>query len=871
MPNTSNHFISPLELSTLNGIIGVTFNGIAAGDLSGYSVASAGDVNRDGFKDVLIGAYPASPRNLSQAGSIYLIFGHGGTWNSSLALGSLNGTNGVVINGVATNDRSGYSVASAGDVNGDGFDDVLIGAYQASLGNLSQTGSAYLIFGQGGAWSSPLALESLNGTNGVVINGAAANDRSGFAVASAGDVNGDGFDDLLISAPGNGCAPAVGSTYLIFGHAGAWGSPLALGSLNGTNGIVINGVVGGDWGGWSVASAGDVNGDGFDDLLISAPELCSSAVGSTYLIFGHAGAWSSPLALSSLNGANGVVINGIAAGDRSGIAIARAGDMNGDGIDDLVIGGAAGASLGGFFQAGSTYLIFGHRGAWSSPLMLGDLNGTKGVVINGVTAGEEGGRFVASAGDLNMDGINDVMIGDFLASPGGAVEAGSTYLIFGHRGSWDSPFALASLNGTNGVVVNGIAGDDRSGFSVASAGDVNGDGISDVLIGAYQASPGNLSQAGSTHLIFGDSLELLINTLAINQGETVFLNNSMLSAWHPNNLAINASIPFRITNVMHGNFSTLNFSQIALSQNAISFTHDNSTYAPSFEVTVGSWAIAGPTAAMINFNLLPNATTSSVPSIETTNLGAIVSGTVAVGTAGFVFFVLPWYFKKKTNEQFQKMLLESTSDADKAFNKGVVRPIANKIFNVINTTGFFGRRSEADTMAYMMAIGKIISELRRQNANLDFNEMEPVDKESFLNEIANQTRQQSLPKQKGFFGNCARYFKVEVTPQEIEHAAEGIALASVAWQSRHMGGVSAKSTSLGLELGKLSRIGFPIEAANEGVPPEKQFKLMQNHVKAVEQRITEEQEERKRLEERVAELETELIFFRQQGAGVLKK
>lgn len=1053
MPIASTQFISPFSLSALDGLIGATFNG-AGNAYSSYSVARAGDVNGDGIDDVLIGSSGASAE-----GATYLIFGHTDAWSSLLRLSSLNGTNGVVISGVA-GQSSSRSVASAGDMNGDGIGDLIISASNA----------AYLIFGHTGTWSSPLPLSSLNGINGVVINGTATN--SGSSVAGAGDVNGDGISDLLIgaSAASLGNLSYAGYSCLIFGYTGAWSNPFLLSSLNGTNGVVINGIAAYDFSGSSVASAGDVNGDGIRDLLIGAFGA-STYMGSTYLIFGHTGTWSSPFLLSSLNGINGVVINGVAAYGYSGFSVAGAGDVNGDGISDIVIGAYV-SSPGGMTNAGSTYLIFGHTGTWNSTIVLSSLNGTSGVVINGIAAGDCSGISVTGAGDVNGDGFDDVLIGAFSATPGNLYQAGSTYLIFGHNGTWSTLLVLSSLNGNNGVIINGIAANDQSGNSVAGVGDVNGDGFSDVLIGAF---------GGHAYLIFGDScdnLGLLINTLAINQGQTVFLNNSMLAAYRPHNPTMNANISFSITNVTHGVFSTFNFPQSALSEQLVSFTHDGSIYAPSYDLTVGNFAIVGPAAATINFGVLPilylnpfsigqgqtvvltnqtiratslyfpaaalmfsvnnvthgnfirantttienqfnqsllilgeiafvadgstnapsydisvsngKATTLAIPGIihfntapillnnqltlvpgqervilssndlsasdtvipaeeltftpstlnchfentnlpgialplflqknvqgnqivlvwdgyippaynmsvsdgalsthgpasititsvsnitntvstETTNTNAIIGGVAAMGAIGLLFFGLQRYLKKRTNKQLQRILLEGTSNAEKAFNIDVVRPIANKIFEVINTTGFLGQRSEADTKAYTMAIGKIVSELRRRNANLDFNTMEPNDKESFISEIANQARQQSLPKYKGFsFGSCTRFFKAKATPQEIEYVAEGIALASVTWQNRHMSLVSANSKSLSIELEKFSNREFPEETANDSIASEKSVVWMQNRMKVMRQQEQEHQEELKRLERQVAQGEVELAALRLQGSMALQ-
>ena len=146
-----------------------------------------------------------------------MVFGSGSEFSSTLNLSSLNGINGFRIDGLAAYDISGRSVSSAGDINGDGIDDLIIGADGADPnGNFS--GSSYVVFGSGGEFSSTLNLSSLNGSNGFRIDGAATFDRSGFSVSSAGDINGDGIDDLIIGA--NGADPNgnySGSSYVVFG------------------------------------------------------------------------------------------------------------------------------------------------------------------------------------------------------------------------------------------------------------------------------------------------------------------------------------------------------------------------------------------------------------------------------------------------------------------------------------------------------------------------------------------------------------------------------------------------------------------------------------------------------------------------------
>src|SRR5258707_1163923 len=121
------------------------------------------------------------------------------TFDPILELSTLDGLQGFKISGVNSNDFSGFTVASAGDVNGDGFDDIVIGAPHADP-NGSNAGASYVVFGKASGFSSNLNLSSLNGSNGFKISGVAGDDNSGFSVASAGDINGDGYDDLIIGA-----------------------------------------------------------------------------------------------------------------------------------------------------------------------------------------------------------------------------------------------------------------------------------------------------------------------------------------------------------------------------------------------------------------------------------------------------------------------------------------------------------------------------------------------------------------------------------------------------------------------------------------------------------------------------------------------
>ena len=508
----------PIPLSSLDGSNGFILNGIDARDDSGRSVSSAGDVNGDGYDDLIIGAKEADPNEDSAAGETYVVYGGAsapGT-GGKLDLSALDGTNGFILNGIDFFDQSGRSVSSAGDVNGDGYDDLIIGAYWADPDGDSNAGETYVVYGGASApgTGGELDLSALDGSNGFILNGIDADDRSGFSISSAGDVNGDGYDDLIIGAyraDPSGDSDA-GETYVIYGGASApgTGGELDLSALDGTNGFILNGIDADDRSGFSISSAGDVNGDGYDDLIIGAyranPNGASGA-GETYVVYGGANApgTGGELDLSALDGTNGFILNGIDRGDSSGYSVSSAGDVNGDGYDDLIIG-AVGANPNGAIGAGETYVVYGGANApgTGGELDLSALDGTNGFILNGIDRGDSSGYSVSSAGDVNGDGYDDLIIGAELADPNGD-SSGETYVVYGGASApgTGGELDLSALDGTNGFILTGVDAGDNAGWSVSSAGDVNGDGYDDLIIGAREADPNGDSSAGETYVVYG--------------------------------------------------------------------------------------------------------------------------------------------------------------------------------------------------------------------------------------------------------------------------------------------------------------------------------------------------------------------------------
>ncbi len=457
------------NLASLDGSNGFQLNGENKYDLFGGSVSNAGDVNGDGFDDVIIGARGADPHG-DFSGSSYVLFGKASGFDAHIDLSSLNGSDGFRLDGENEFDSSGVSVSAAGDVNGDGFDDVIIGA----------TGTRYLVFGRASGFAAHIDLSNLNGSNGFRLDGVVVGNSFSKAISSAGDMNGDGFDDLIVGAGSFSC--------VLFGKDGEFDANINLSDLDGSNGFRLEGSSG-----RSVSSAGDVNGDGFDDVIIG------STVRSSFVLLGKADGFAASINLSSLDGHDGFRLNGERALDDFGHSVSTAGDINGDGFDDVIVGAPFAAKNGDF--SGSSYVIFGKASGFDAQMDVSSLDGSNGFRLDGENEFDSSGVSVSAAGDVNGDGIDDLVIGAWQAG-NYHVDSGVSYVVFGRTSGFEAQLDLSSLDGRNGIRLDGEHGFDSSGATVSTAGDVNGDGFDDMIIGAPDAGPHD-DLSGSGYVIFG--------------------------------------------------------------------------------------------------------------------------------------------------------------------------------------------------------------------------------------------------------------------------------------------------------------------------------------------------------------------------------
>ena len=514
------------ELNTAGSLNGITFTGSSAFERLGTGISGIGDINADGFADIAIGS-PASDPNGDDSGSVYVLFGRQGAFPETLLPGDFDGTLGLVINGTDTNSFSGRHVAAAGDINGDGIDDLALSAPLADTGTFFGAGETYVIFGlDDGGFPATIELAELNGTGlnatpGITIRGAASTDQSGFSIDAGGDVNNDGVDDLLIGIANANAVPGGsnrGQVVVIYGQDdGSLPDVIELLDLNGTGvnaaaGALINGLTDGERIGSVVRGVGDVNGDSFDDILI-ANITNSQTEFFNYLVYGS-DTLPETIALADLNGSGPEAAPGatIVCLHPCFQSVGKVGDFNADGVNDFAVGETF-ASINGISSGRATVVFGSSSNSLPQTIDLADLNGsgpsaTPGVHFNGAMRYDFAGNAISPAGDFNGDGFEDVLIA---ASRGDTTltESGISYVLFGGPPNAGqqvielSQFNQPGVDAVNGTQLNGIMVLDRSGEQISAAGDLNADGRVDLLISSPDADRNGIDDVGEAYVVFG--------------------------------------------------------------------------------------------------------------------------------------------------------------------------------------------------------------------------------------------------------------------------------------------------------------------------------------------------------------------------------
>ena len=368
--------IAALDLASFSASNGIKITGAVNGDHSGEVLADIGDYTSEADGSILHDFALGNPDADSGSGNVAVFFGKTSGWSNQLLAGF---SGGFKIFGAGTNAALGSSIAGIGDINGDSFEDLLIGA--PGSGN----GQAWIVYGlSAGMLPGNLNLATATADKAIAITGAAVSSAFGSAAAGLGDVNGDGLSDFLVGA--SSASSGQGEAWLFLG-TGSLSSAINLSSppvnairLTGGNAAAA---------GSEVSSAGDVNGDGFADFLVGSP-----GTSSVQLVFGHSGAWSG-LDLSNL-GSAGITLSGTGIGS----VLSAAGDVNGDGFSDFLIGAP---------NQEKSFLIFGKASGWSN-LDLGTLGYPDGCVISS-TSGDLGSSALSGGGDVNGDGFDDLLLG----------------------------------------------------------------------------------------------------------------------------------------------------------------------------------------------------------------------------------------------------------------------------------------------------------------------------------------------------------------------------------------------------------------------------------------------------------------------------
>ena len=475
------------------------WTGTENGGLAGGAIAGIGDFDGDGRADVAVGEPKRDTAAGEDTGAVHILTAarDGGPLEDAAKE--------IRIRGARAGDNAGFDVSAAGDVNGDGLADLLVGAPLAdkAADATDQSGAAYLVLGRRDRTEIDLAGDF----GGIRITGAGDGAWLGRSVASLPDVTGDGRPELLVGAPRRdvGDRKEAGSVYAIF--SGAAGGPVDVSTLvEGAGGFRIDGPsgssAGGALAGLGLSAIGDLNADGRGEVLLSAPRAPGGAAGSApvgraYVVLGRPGPGA--IDLDALAPEQGYAVTGVpntregdTAGPRFGESISGVGDVNGDELPDFIVGAHL-QDGPDRVRGGVAYVMFGKAdtAAQTAPREAGPA----GFRVVGVSPDDQTGAATGPVGDFNADGLADVAVGAPFADPLSRASAGAVYVVYGRKGE-QRDVDLAEI-GDRGMRIAGAEGD-VIGFALDGAGDIDGDGGPDLAVGGPSIDAEYLSNLRST-------------------------------------------------------------------------------------------------------------------------------------------------------------------------------------------------------------------------------------------------------------------------------------------------------------------------------------------------------------------------------------
>jgi hypothetical protein len=385
--------------------------------------------------------------------------------------------------------QAGFHVGPAGDLDDDGFQDIIVGAFQDPT-NGPSAGAAYILYGP----VTPGPIDLGQDADAKLL-GELTGDFAAEGFAGLGDMDGDGFDDFVIGAPGRfppnqPGVPAPGAAYLFYGGEERLSGTMSLAQAD----AKLVGESDVDFAGLAVASATDLDDDGRNDLVVSAPRDPQEgpAAGAVYIFYGTRKRLSGTMSLSDSD----AKLMG-RTGDLAGFRLDRAGDFDGDGTEDLVIGAPASVGFGGSGNP-ATYLLYGSTKRLKKTIELPDVAAR----LEGEEPDDRPGFGMAGAGDLDGDGLDDLVVGADLEDTAGT-NAGAVYVFYGHQEHLTDTVSL----GTADAKLTGEVAGDRAGFDVSIAGDLDDDGFDDFVIGAFGHDAVG-TDAGAVYVFFGDETRL---------------------------------------------------------------------------------------------------------------------------------------------------------------------------------------------------------------------------------------------------------------------------------------------------------------------------------------------------------------------------